>query len=303
MNVPSESAVQSLENAIQSSLRSLDTSELTILGYGEITTVFRLASNEGAFACKRFPVFRNGDDAEVHQRLIEAYIAALEDHGIRVLESGFVPLTMPDGKTVLYLVQPIIEPNRIGPAYFASLTPEEAAKSFQDICRALKNSVSPTLAPDGQLSNWLFLDDGLAYMDISTPFMRSPEGAERCNWGLLTESVLSGLLMPARGYFKKKAPETVASYYTLRGQAVDFLGNLRKENLGHLIEAFIPIANDSLVLDPPITLSDVKKYYNADADLYALLMRLQRINRFFYRHVMRKTYPNFVPPDIERNKF
>ena len=38
-------------------------------------------------------------------------------------------------------------------------------------------------------------------------------------------------------------------------------------------------------------------------DFYALLMRLQRINRFFYRNVMCKTYPNFIPPPIERNKF
>ncbi len=303
MNLPSENAIQSLEDTIQHSLRSSDTRELTILGYGEITTVFRLDAQEGAFACKRFPVFRNAGDAETHQRLISEYIAALSERGVRVIESGFVTRPTADGQTVLYLVQPIIEPSRIGPAHFAALTQDEATEAFRLILQTLKGCVSDTLAPDGQLSNWVFLDDGLAYMDISTPFMRSADGKERCNWGLLTQSVLSGLLAPARGYFEKKAPETVASYYTLRGQAVDFLGNLRKEKLGHLIEPFIPVANEVLALDPPIVLEDVKRYYNEDADFYALLVRLLRINRFFYRHILRKTYPNFIAPHIERNKF
>lgn len=303
MNLPSTSAAQSLEDTIQQSLRTLDINGLTILGYGEITTVFRLETDTGTFACKRFPVFGSATDAQDHQTLIEEYIAALGKRGVRVLDSGFVPLTTGEGKTVLYLVQPIVDPKRIGPAHFDALPPDAAANGFREILRILKGSVSSTLAPDGQLSNWVFQQDGLAYMDISTPFMRSADGAERCNWGMLTESVLSGLLSPARSYFKKKAPETVASYYTLRGQAIDFLGNLRKENLGHLIEPFIPIANDEFELEEPITLDDVKKYYNDDADFYALLMRLLRVNRFFYRYVMRKTYPNFIPPKIERNKF
>jgi len=303
MNLPSKAAVQLLEDTIQDSLRSLDTNGLTILGYGEITTVFRLDADGESFACKRFPVFRSAKDAEEHQRLIEEYIVALDDHGIHVLDSGFVPLTTADGRTVLYLVQPIIDSSRIGPAYVTSQAPDDAAELFRTILLTLKGCVSSSLAPDGQLSNWVVLDNGLAYMDISTPFMRSRDGDERCNWGMLTESVLSGLLAPARSYFKKKAPETVASYYTLRGQAIDFLGNLRKEDLGHLIEPFIPIANDVLELEEPITIDDVKKYYNEDADFYALLMRLMRINSVFYRHILRKTYPNFIPPRIERNKF
>jgi hypothetical protein len=303
MQLPSNAAVQQLEASVQHSLRTLNTDGLTILGYGEITTVFRLDADEGAFACKRFPVFRSAADACNHQALIERYIAALTGRGLRVLESGFVPLENDGGTTVLYLVQPILDPKRIGPVYFKSLTPEAAGDAYRAILHAVRNCISESLAPDGQLSNWAFLDEGLTYMDISTPFMRSESGDELCDWAMLTESVLSGLLAPARGYFVKKAPETVASYYTLRGQAVDFLGNLRKEGLGELIEPFIPIANEVFELDPPVTLDDVKKYYNDDADFYALLMRLMRINRFFYRHVLRKTYPNFIAPPIERNKF
>jgi hypothetical protein len=95
----------------------------------------------------------------------------------------------------------------------------------------------------------------------------------------------------------------VAFYYSLRGQTLDFLGNLRKEKLDHLIEPFVSIANGMLELEPAITFEDVKKYYNDNADFYALLMRLFRVNRAFHRYVLRRTYPNFIPPHIARNKF
>ena len=303
VDLPSESAVQSLEDTVQRALRSLDTSKLTILGYGEVTTVFRLDTDDAAFACKRFPVFQSSRDAQSHQALIVRYVAALEERGVRVLDTGFVPLPTAGDATVLYLVQPMVDPDRIGPRYFATLGADEVRKRFRDVAHAVRQSVSPTLAVDGQLSNWIFFDDGLTCMDISTPLMRSPSGDDLCNWQLLSESALGGLLRPARGYFNKKIPETVASYYSLRGQALDFLGNLRKEKLDHLVEPLIPIANEAFELDDPIALEDVKKYYNEDADFYALAMKAMRINRFFYRTILRKTYPNFIAPTIDRNKF
>ncbi len=295
--------MRSLEDRVQRSLRSLDTGDLTILGYGEITTVFRLDADEGAFACKRFPVFRTAQDAQDHRALVEKYVTALEGCGVRVLETGFVQLTTYSDATVLYLVQPMVDPDRIGPRYFASLSVEDARERFQDVLGAVKSAVSPTLAVDGQLSNWVFFEDGLTCLDISTPLMRSPNGDELCNWQLLSQSALGGLLRPARGYFNKKIPETAASYYTLRGQALDFLGNLRKEKLDHLVEPLLPVANEVFKLETPVSLDDVKKYYNEDADFYALAMRLMRVNRFFYRTILRTTYPNFIAPTIDRNKF
>lgn len=303
MRLPAAENLKALEARIQHSLRTLDTTGLDILGYGEITTVFRLQTPEGALACKRFPVFRDPAAADAHVQLIRRYIDALTAKGVRVVESDFASVTLDNGRLVLYLLQPILNASRIGPEYFRSLEAEEAVARFGEILTLLKSVVSDRLAPDGQLSNWAFLDEGLTYLDVSTPFMRGEDGRELCDWETLSQSVLNGLLRPLRSYYFSKIPETVAFYYSLRGQALDFLGNLRKEALDHLIEPFLPVANRTLELDPPITFDDVKQYYNGNADFYAILMALFRANRFFHRRVLRRTYPNFIPPAIARNKF
>lgn len=303
MQIPSDPDLAALEDRIQQSLRTLDVGGLDILGYGEITTVFRLRTSTGDFACKRFPVFRDPAAADSHRALVRRYVEALSASGLRVIESGFGAVPLEEGRQVLYLVQPILDPKRIGPELFRSLDVGAASERYVQILHALKGVVSERLAPDGQLSNWVFLDDGISYLDISTPFMRGEDGRELCNWEVLSSSVLGGLLRPLWPYYRSKIPETVAFYYTLRGQALDFLGNLRKERLDHLIEPFLPIANEMLDLKPALTLEDVKKYYNDNADFYALLMRLFRVNRAFHRHVLRRTYPNFIPPHIARNKF
>ena len=303
MNVPTEADLRSLEEQVQRALRTLDDRELQILGYGEVTTVFRLDTERDSFACKRFPLFRNRSDAEAHQELVHRYVAELAVRGIDVLETGFVSLYDDDGRTVLYLIQPIVDAERIGPNFFRTLESEMAQKKFEEILTAIEFSVTPELAPDGQLSNWVFLDQGLSYVDVSTPFMRDAEGAEAVNWDALYESVLGGILTPLRPYFRHKMPSVLDSYFSVRGQVLDFLGNLRKEKLDPLIPAFLSVANARLNLSPPLTLKDVQAYYNEDADVYALLMRLYRINRAFYRHVLRRPYPNFIPPKIDRNKF
>jgi hypothetical protein len=303
MQSPSQTDIEALEAAVQRSLETLDLSALSILGYGEITTVFRLDTSVGAFACKRFPVFYEQAAAEAHRELVGRYVEELGATGLRVLESSFMAVPLPGGRIALYLVQPILDPSRIGPAFFRSLDVGSATERFGEILHALKGSVSERLAPDGQLSNWVFLDEGLAYLDISTPFIRGADGRELCDWEVLSSSVLGGLLRPLRPYYFSKIPETVAFYYSRRGQVLDFLGNLRKERLDHLIEAFLPVANEVLELSEPVTYEDVKRYYNGNADFYALLMIFFRANRLFHRWILRQTYPNFIPPKIARNKF
>lgn len=303
MNIPTETDVLLLEEQVQRALQTMDDSELQVLGYGEVTTVFRLDTEHDSFACKRFPLFRNRSDAEAHQDLVYRYVAELTKCGINVLETGFVSLFDDVGRTILYLIQPIVDADRIGPNFFRSLDAETAQQKFEDVLTAMESSVTPNLAPDGQLSNWVFLDGGLSYVDVSTPFMRSEDGTEAVNWDVLYESVIGGILTPFRPYFRHKMPSVLDSYFSVRGQVLDFLGNLRKEKLDHFIPSFLSIANARLELSPLLTLKDVQAYYNEDADVYALLMRLYRINRAFHRHVLRRPYPNFIPPKIDRNKF
>ena len=51
---------------------------------------------------------------------------------------------------------------------------------------------------------------------------------------------------------------------------------------------------------PPITLSEVRRYYRGDARTWAQLLRLRRADRFWQRKVRRRAYPFLLPGRIER---
>lgn len=303
MHAPTYPELEALEENVCEALETLDTTGLAILGYGEVTTVFGLNTARGVVACKRFPIMRSLNEAQDHIQLVTRYVDALAQRGVHVVNSELVTLPGDNGRTVMYLVQPIIKGDRIGPNYFHTLSEEDATEAFGRILDAIANSVTSRLAPDGQLSNWAFVDGDLLYIDVSTPFMRDESGKELVNWEAVYDSSLRGITYPLRGYFQRKIPEVLEYYYSVRGQALDFLANLRKEKLDHFLPAFIPYANERLDLDPPLTFDEVRKYYNENADVYALMTGLKRVDRIFHRYVLRRPYPNFIPPRIDRNKF
>ena len=91
------------------------------------------------------------------------------------------------------------------------------------------------------------------------------------------------------------------NYHSLRGQALDFLGNLIKEGLGDIFPPLIPVANEVFELADPITEAEVRAHYKSDAQTYAWIQAARRADRWFHRKVLRKPYPYLLPPRIERS--
>jgi hypothetical protein len=215
---------------------------------------------------KRFPVLASLKVADQHQSLIGRYCLELKAQGVLTLPYDFTILSRPGGKCVMYMVQRCVDPSRIGPSYFKSLSDEEALEQFDHMLGIFEKAVTSNCAPDGQLSNWVFEDDSVRLFDLSTPFLHDDDGSDPLNWDALLESHLSGLLRPLRPYYCRQAPVILSSYFSLREQVIDFLGNLRKEGLDRHLDAFIPHANERLRLSRPITINDIRAHYNDDAD-------------------------------------
>ena len=90
------------------------------------------------------------------------------------------------------------------------------------------------------------------------------------------------------------------NYHSVRGQALDFLGNLIKEGLGDAFPPLIPIANEVFALDSPITEQEVRAHYKSDAQTYAFVQVARRADSWVYRNILRKPYPYLLPPRIDR---
>lgn len=299
MGLVPQAALEALERAVQEALRSGDPRGLELLGYGEITTVVRLRVEGRAFACKRLAPFPDAEAARRTADCIRSYVEALEGHGVDVLETELGLVAGEGGSVVVHCVQPALPAEALGPAHLHGLAPDEGARCAERIFERLRGAVTPRLAPDGQLSNWAFPGDRLVYLDVSTPFLRDERGRERFDFQHETRALPLPLRVVVDRFLLAGILE---SYYSLRGQARDFLGNLEKERLGAWIPRLLPLANRVLALDPPLSREEVARHYARDARTYAAIQAARRADRWWQRRVLRRPYPYLLPPRIERHE-
>jgi len=288
--------IETLERRVAKGVRTGDAAGLDIIGYGEITIAVKLSTPNGEFVGKRLAPLSSREAAERFAEVIALYVSELETRGVDVVETETPILEGPEGH-VLYCVQPMLSPGSLGPDFLRGKTAEEAAPHVRRIFELIRASVSPRLAPDGQLSNWAFEGDRLRYLDVGTPFLRDEEGNDLFDFTEVTR----GLPSPVRLIVNRFLLQGILdNYHSLRGQAMDFLGNLIKEGLGDLFPPLIPVANDVFELTPGITEKEVRAHYKSDAQTYAFIQVARRTDRWFHRNIWRKPYPYLLPPPIDR---
>ncbi len=298
LNRVADEELTAFEELVAQALERGDERGIEIIGYGEVTTVLAMESSSGPRAVKRVPPFAAEDSARRYMAMVERYIAALEAGGVRAIETHLHRVDGRDGKHVVYCVQPALPFGSLAPDLLRGLGEEQACAFYEQILAAIEGVVCERLAPDGQLSNWAFYRDRLVYIDVSTPFMRDESGNELLDW----EHQLRALPAPIRPVVRRWiAPQLLDKYYTLRGQVVDLLGNLIKEHLEHLTDPYMRRANERFEFTPTISQKEIRDYYSGDARAYAFLQSARRADRWWQRSILRRTYPYFLPPPIDRN--
>ena len=295
MHVPRR-ALDDLENDVLAALETGDQSRLTVLGFGEVSTVLSIGCDDAELACKRLLPYRTEAEARRSAEVIERYVELLTERGVDVVASTVQVIRSKDD-FVVYVVQPALDPGTLGPAYLRALPADETRAAIHRILEVLKGAVSPVLAPDGQLSNWAFVGDGLRYLDVTSPFLRDEAGNDVFDFEQVVRVLPRWLRYPVRKWGIKS---TLDTYFSLRGQAIDLLGNLEKEGLGHLIGDLVPTANETLELDPPITEARVRAYYTNDARMYAFMQAASRSHCWVEHHVLRRPYPFLPKPRLQR---
>lgn len=296
MPMVSTSEVEDLERRLERAARDDDAEDLHIIGYGEVTIAVKLSTIHGEFACKRLVPFSTAEAADHTAALIASYVAQLEACGIEVVETETPILVRPQGH-VLYCVQPLLRPGTLGPDFLRHESAEEAAPYVRRIFEHIRASVSPTLAPDGQLSNWAIEGDRIRYLDVGTPFLRDERGRDLFDFTEQTRALPGPVRLIVNRFLLRGILD---NYHSVRGQALDFLGNLIKEGLANLLPPLVPVANEVFELDPQITEQEVRAHYKSDAHTYELVQAARRADRWVYRKLLRRPYPYLLPPRIDR---
>lgn len=284
-----------LERQVQAALRTADDSGLDVLGYGEVTLVLRLQTEQGSFACKRLPVFPDRGRFERYRQGLDAYLHRLADTGLHVADTELWHTQQRSGRVTGYCVQRELPATRLCSRLLHSEDETWAKDFFTRFLDQVDRTVHPGLGLDANAANWMDVDGELVYLDVTTPLMRDHRGHEQLDVRLFFTSLPWALRDAARLSMSKSIFD---KFYETRGVLLDFLGNLHKERLGALIPAFVEQANDRLA--KPITAEEVAAAYRQDAWMWELIQRLRRADRFWHSRIRRRPYPFLLPPPMDR---
>ena len=276
----------------------------TVIGYGEISTVFRIDGG-GEVAYKRMPLFRGEEEAERYVGSFVEYSAHLADAGILVPPQQTAIVSVPDRPVVLYIAQPLLPAEHFCHIRMQDAGADEARRVVATVTREVakiwswngKNAPARELSLDGQLSNWVLSAEGGRpyYIDTSTPLYRI-DGVEQLDPELFLKSAPALLRWVLRLFFVK---EVLTRYYDLRMVLRDLAANLYKEGRDDLVSAAIDEIN-ALFNGSPLTVKDTEHYYAEDKTIWRVYLAFRRLDRFFASRLLRRRYHFLLPDKIDR---
>lgn len=289
------STLVAVERAVGAALASGDETGLRVLGYGEITLVVGWPAEEPVWACKRLPAFPDPAALARYRDLFDRYLDVLRARGVVPVPSELRVVDVAAPAPVAYVVQPVLPAATLGPAVFRSAEPDPDHPLLTAVLDAVPRVVDDRTGIDGQLSNWAWSDGRPVYLDVTTPFLFDPAGGVALDVELFL-AAYPWLLRAPIGRFV--APDVVAAYRDPRHVLLDLTANLVKERLDRWIPPVVEAVNKRV--DPPVTEDEARRYYRRDARLWATMLRLRRIDRWWQHRVRRRPYPFLLPGAIER---
>jgi hypothetical protein len=290
-----DATLRQLDRQVETALREGDESALPTLGYGEISLVLGWPPDSPRFACKRLPVFPTRARFNGYGRTLDAYLDALRRAGVTVVDTELRPVFRDDGTVAGYLVQPVLPAENLAPAVLAREDPDAGHPLVAAVVETAAATVSRTVGLDAQLANWTWDESGLTYLDVSTPMLWSEHGRPLLDLELLSRAlpwVLRGVLR------RLVVPGIVETYRDLRRVYLDLCGNLIRQRLDRWLPSFLEQVECHL--ERPLTASEVRRYYRSDARLWAMLLRIRRLDRAWQRRFRHRPYPFLLPKEIER---
>ena len=295
MSEPSDASLALLDAEVEAALAAGHEMDLPVMGFGEISLVLGWPRDQHRFACKRLPPFPDRERLEAYRRTLDEYLEALGEAGVRVVPTELRAVEHDDGSAIGYVVQPILPAERLAPEVLARTGPADGHDLVEAVVATAARAVGPRLGIDAQLSNWVWEDDGLTYIDVSTPMLWDSEDRALLDLDLLARAFPWLLREPLRRF---AAPKILDTYRDLRGVYLDLCGNLIKQRLEEWLPAFLERV--TLRLTPPLTAEEVHRYYRTDRRLWAGLLALRRLDRAWQRNVRHRVYPFLLPGHVDR---
>jgi hypothetical protein len=271
-----------------------------LIGYGEISSIIELEEMPG-IVFKRMPLFSNMDEAGIYRKNHDIYCSHIQENGIRLPEYEAIVVKRDEHLTTLYIAQKKLEAESIGNRYIAENPKEVVMEFFREVILSVskiwefnrKNKGKIEIAIDSQISNW-YKNSTLGFIDTSTPLFKI-NNKEQLDPELLLASAPSFGRMIIRKFF---LDDVMNRYYDPKSVYTDLVANLYKEKKEEYIPGLIELINETT--DVHLSVKEIEHYYREDKFIWALFLKLRKIDRWLYKNVYKKQYQYILPGRIER---
>jgi len=289
-----EAELERAEEMFQRALRDGEPYPFEVLGWGELSAAVAFETASGQVALKRLPPFPSESRWAAYRDLFREYVSTLAARGVEPVETELRELSVA-GARIAYSVQPRLPASAVGPRVLRDADDPTTRRLLAALFDRVTAAVDRAVGLDAQLSNWALVDGEWRYFDLTTPLLRDSRGRDRLD----TDLFLAALPTPLRPVVRRFLLRSItATYYATRTVLIDFLANLHKERLKHLLPTAVGLAAERA--GAPIGIEEVRRYYRSDARMWSLLLALRRFDRTWQRNVLRRPYPFLLPGPIER---
>ena len=290
----------------------LDTQDLrgssipaSVLGGGEISSVL-LIGDDDSVAYKRMPLSSDRASMEAYTASYHEYCRFLTEAGLNLPEDTTVLVEVPGRRIVLYIAQNKLPPERVGNKLIHTLDRGEVGRLIEGILTEIdkvwsfnrSHGSGLELALDGQLSNWVWVEEGpVYYIDTGTPIYRK-NGVEQLNTDMLVNTTPFLLRWIFNAFFLE---DVLNRYYDPRRVDIDLVANLYKEQRPDLVPFAVEIINRRHAADlEPLTVKEVEKYYREDRFIWAFVQAMRRLDCWFTTKLLGRRYEVILPEKIKR---
>ena len=281
--------VQAVERTIRLAIDDRRPDGLDLVGQGEFSLALRWADDAGERVVKRVPPFRSRAAAADYGDLVAEYIRALEDRGVRCVETTTVVHDRRDGTAVVYLSQPLLDADRLVSRLLRDREVEADPEHpvVAGVLDTIIEATGPPIGLDPQFANWYWYDEQPWHLDFSTPLLLTPDGSIRFEpWGFMQEYPRA-LRLYVKRELLRLAPEYTRTDYVVR----DLLANLFRERLDAWAPAVAEAAQRRAI---EVDVDEARATFEAEAKFFPFLQRLKRLQRGWIQRTGRR-YDTLLP--------
>lgn len=276
-----------LEAEVAAALRRKDSSNLTVIGFGEISVGLGYPAEDPTHVCKRMPPL-TPTQFDRYRDLVDRYVTELREAGLSVVDTEVMAVPR-DDKLIAYLVQPLLPAESLGHRVLAEAQPDADHPFLVALADTLA-LVSSSRSIDAQVTNWSWDGGRPTLLDVGTPFLWDRTGELQFDM----TPYLPMIPAPLRRTVKRDLTTVVERWRRPRGVAVDVVANLYREGLEQWVPPTVTALNTILGATEAISADEGRAIYSEDLKTFPRLARLKRVERTWRTVVRRSQYDFFI---------